>query len=72
MAKLLHGDHCRDISDGRHCYELPLGDRPVFRQRTERVVPVPSRRDALGQHLVARVTARAGYTARPPYRPEAS
>lgn len=63
-----HTRHCRVIKDGARCYELALGDVPVFRARTEEKVPVPTVRDAIGQHTVARVTRRAGYNSTPSYR----
>lgn len=42
----------------------------TVRVRTEHQVPVPSVRDALGQHIVARVIRRAGYNHLPPYHPD--
>jgi len=42
----------------------------TVRCRTEQQVPVPSVRDALGQHIVARVIRRAGYPHLPPYHPD--
>ena len=61
------------LRDGQSVTLVDAGQgEQVTRQRTERVVPVPTVRDALGQHFVARVTRRAGYTSHPPYRQEAS
>ena len=43
----------------------------ITRQRTELQVPVPTVRDAIGQHTVARVVRRAyGGQPHPPYHPE--
>lgn len=42
----------------------------VGQVNTASQVPVPSLRDALGQHITARVLRRAGYESLPPYHPE--
>lgn len=45
------------------------GER-ITRMRTELQVPTPSRRDALGQHITARVLARTGFSHLPSYHPD--
>ena len=69
MDTYLHTEHCRAIKDGSICWERALDD-PVVRARTEQQVPVPSLRDARGQHIIARVVRRAGYISHSPYHPE--
>lgn len=58
------------LRDGVRFYFVESGvESEMVRMRTEHQVPVPSRSDAIGQHLVARVTHRAGFTSLPPYHP---
>lgn len=66
----MHEPFCREE---RVCFDRLQYDpqETTNRQATELEVPVPSVRDALGQHHVARVLRRAGYQSRAPYQKEA-